>query len=274
VYPNYKIIGGRREQGHIKQSLPGLPLISIITPVLNAKKEIERNIDAVQRQTYANKEHIIVDGGSTDGTLDVLKRKNNEVDYWLSEADAGIYDAMNKGIDAAKGEWLYFLGVDDYFYRHDTLMSVIERARITDDVTLLLGDIRYPDGKKFRSRLDHKIYFKNTIHHQGALYRRSVFEKFRYGQSASASCAKHFRISGDYQLNLRLFIINATHRYVDEIICKCGSGISLEGRFLGYHEEIIIRHLYVNYFKALFFDAMTLFRYGWKKIGFHNYRKF
>jgi glycosyltransferase involved in cell wall biosynthesis len=178
LYSNNKIIGGRRDKGHIKKSLPGLPLISIITPVFNAKNEIERSIDDVQRQTYANKEHIIIDGGSTDGTLEVLQRKDSAIDYWISEADAGIYDAMNKGIDAVRGEWIYFLGVDDYFYRHDTLVSVMESKKIADDVTLVLGNIIYPDGKIFRSRLDKTIHLKNTIHHQGAFYRRRVLKIF------------------------------------------------------------------------------------------------
>lgn len=273
LYSNSKIIGGRRDKEHIKKSLPGHPLISIITPVFNARNEIEKNIEAVQFQSYSNKEHIIIDGGSTDGTLEVLQRKNDEVDYWLSEADDGIYDAMNKGIDAARGEWIYFLGVDDYFYRHDTLVSVMESKKIADDVTLVLGNIIYPDGKIFRSRLDKTIHLKNTIHHQGAFYRRNIFDKFRYGRTVSSGLKKNFIISGDYQLNLNLFTGKAKHVYVDEIIARCGRGISMEGRFTGYLEEINIRHLYMNFFRAVFFDILTLLRYGWKKFDFRNYSK-
>ncbi len=273
MHSNNKIIGGTRQKGHIKKSVPGLPLISIITTVFNAKNEIEKNIEAVQFQSYTNKEHIIIDGGSTDGTLEVLQRKDAEVDYWLSETDAGIYDAMNKGIDATTGEWIYFSGVDDYFYRNNTLVSVMESKKIADDVTLVLGNIIYPDGKIFRSRLDKTIYLKNTIHHQGAFYRRSVFDKFRYGRTISSGLKKNFIISGDYQLNLHLFTGKAKHIYVDEIIARCGRGISMEGRFAGYLEEINIRHLYINFFRAVFFDILTLLRYGWKKVDFRNHSK-
>lgn len=273
LYSGDKMTGGIRQKGQIRQSVPGRPLISIITPVLNAGNAMERNIEAVQRQTYPNKEHIIIDGGSTDGTIEVLKSKNNEVDYWISESDKSIYDAMNKGINAAVGEWIYFLGVDDCFYRHDTLASVMERADINDNVDLILGNILYPDGKKFCSRFNKTIYLKNTIHHQGALYRRVLFDKFRYGQSTSSGRTKHFRISGDYQLNLLLFTRNAGYRYIDEVFCKCGRGISMEGRFTGYLEEIIIRHQYVDFRKAIFFDAGTLLRYVLKKIKFHDYHK-
>jgi putative colanic acid biosynthesis glycosyltransferase len=273
LYSNNKIIGGRRQKGNMGKYVPGFPLVSIITPVFNAENEIERNIEVVQLQTYPNIEHIIIDGGSTDRTLKVLQRKDADVDYWLSEADAGIYDAMNKGIDAATGEWIYFLGVDDYFYRHDTLVSVMESARITDDVTLVLGNIFYPDGKVFRSRLDKTIFLKNTIHHQGALYRRSVFKNFRYGRTLSSGLKKNFIISGDYQLNLHLFTGKAKYIYIDEIIARCGRGISMEGRFTGYLEEINIRHLYMHFVGAVFFDILTLLRYGWKKFDIRNYCK-
>jgi putative colanic acid biosynthesis glycosyltransferase len=265
--------GGTRMKGQIKKSVPGCPLISVITPVYNARNEIEKNIEAVRSQSYANKEHIIIDGGSTDGTLEILQGKNSEVDYWLSEADAGIYDAMNKGIDVARGEWIYFLGVDDYFYRHDTLVSVMESARAIDDITLLSGNIIYPDGKIFRSRLDKKIHLKNTVHHQGVFYRRNVFDNFRYGQDLSPGFKKNFTISGDYQLNLLLYTKNAKHLHINEIISRCGKGISTEGRFVGYLEEINIRHLYLNFFRAVFFDILTLLRYGWKKFDFRNHSK-
>jgi hypothetical protein len=149
----------------------------------------------------------------------------------------------------------------------------MERVCITDDVTLLLGNIIYPDGKKIRSRFDKKIYLKNTIHHQGAFYRRSVFKNFRYGRTVSSGLKKNFIISGDYQLNLHLFTGKAKHISVDEIIARCGRGISMEGIFTGYLEEINIRHLYMNFFRAVFFDILTLLRYGWKKIDFRNYCK-
>jgi putative colanic acid biosynthesis glycosyltransferase len=261
------IIGGMREKGHIKRSKPGLPLVSIITTVRNAKNGIERVIEEVQRQTYTNKEHIIIDGGSNDGTLEVIRRRDRDVDYWASEADAGIYDAMNRGIDAAVGEWLYFFGADDSFYRRDTLEVMIQKREISDDIGLVLGNVIYPDGRLFRSRFDKKLYFKNCIHHQSAFYRRCVFDNFRYGHDASSGFKRHFGISGDYQLNLMLFTRGVRHLYRDEIVARCGRGVSMEGRFAGYREEIIARHQYMNFYKAVFFDITTLLRYGWKQIS-------
>jgi putative colanic acid biosynthesis glycosyltransferase len=262
--PCHKGTGGTRGKGEGKKSLSGLPLISIITTVHNASSGIAKAIDEVQRQTYANKEHIIIDGGSLDGTVDVLKRKDDDIDYWVSEADAGIYEAMNKGIDAAGGEWLYFLGVDDSFYRADTLESIMMNGDISDDIALVLGNVLYPDGRLCRSRFDKKLYYKNSIHHQSAFYRKRVFDGFRYGLSESSGRGRRFAISGDYQLNLRLFTHGMKSLYV---IAQCGRGVSMEGKFTGYREELIIRHQYMNFFKAILFDISTLLRYGWKQIG-------
>ncbi len=264
LHPHKKMTGGLKNSGRARESIPGFPLISVITTVFNEQHEIERVIDEVQRQTYTNKEHIIIDGVSDDGTLDVLIKRDGDVDYWISEPDAGIYDAMNKGIDAAGGEWVYFLGADDCFYRSDILADVFQNRDIPADVDLMLGNILYPDGRLFRSRFDKKLYFKNTIHHQSAFYRRRVFEKFRYGLHRTSASKKQLAISGDYQLNLMLFTQGMHHIYVNETIARCGSGISLEGRFAGYLEEIMIRHQYMNFFRAIIFDITTILRYGLK----------
>ena len=94
-----------------------LPKISIITPTLNAAETLEACILSVKNQTYLNKEHLIIDGQSTDGTLHILKKhaENYPQLKWITENDDGIYDAMNKGIDLSSGDWLYFMGSDDYF---------------------------------------------------------------------------------------------------------------------------------------------------------------
>lgn len=269
-----KITGGRRQKKPGGISGGEFPLVSVITPVLNARGTIKSNIETFECQTYPFKEHIIIDGGSTDGTLDILTENDNHIDYWLSQKDNGIYDAMNKGIDVAQGEWIYFLGADDYFYRHDTLASVMEKALAASDAALVFGNIIYPDGKIFCSKLDRKIYYKNTIHHQSAFYRRRTLENFRFGQAGSPGSGKNFKISGDYQLNLRLFVEREKHIYIDQIIAGCARGVSTKGKLTGYLEEIAIRRLYMNFFQAVFFDILTLMRYGWKKIDFRNYRKF
>jgi glycosyltransferase involved in cell wall biosynthesis len=107
--------GGLRINGKYKSGTREMPLVSIITVVLNGAKYIEQTIKSILDQNYANIEYIIVDGGSTDGTLEILKRYNDKIDYWVSERDKGIYFAMNKGISFAKGELIGILNADDFY---------------------------------------------------------------------------------------------------------------------------------------------------------------
>lgn len=86
-----------------------LPLITVITVVLNGEGHLEETMQSVLNQTYPNVEYIIVDGGSTDGTLDIIRKYGDRIDYWVSEKDKGIYDAMNKGIKVALGSWINFM---------------------------------------------------------------------------------------------------------------------------------------------------------------------
>jgi len=118
--------GGLRLKGLVKKSYPGKPLITVITVVLNGKKYLEDTILSVVNQTYNNIEYIIIDGGSTDGTLDIIKKYEEEIDYWQSEPDSGIFEAMNKGIKLATGDWIHFLHSDDRYYNDDVLEKVVK----------------------------------------------------------------------------------------------------------------------------------------------------
>jgi len=89
------------------------PLISIITVVKNNEKYLEETIQSVVNQNFKNFEYIIVDGKSTDGTIEIIKKYNNKIDYWISENDKGIYDAFNKGLDIANGNLIGFVNSDD-----------------------------------------------------------------------------------------------------------------------------------------------------------------
>ena len=104
-----KTEGGKRFR-RIREKLNGPPLVSIITVVYNGHRTLEETIQSVVNQNYPNIEYLIIDGGSTDGTMEILKKYDDTIDYWISEPDKGVYHAMNKGIEIAQGEWLYFLG--------------------------------------------------------------------------------------------------------------------------------------------------------------------
>lgn len=97
------------------QDKPYLPKVSIVTTVFNGVEEIENTIISVINQTYEKIEYIIIDGGSNDGTLDIIKKYSNKLSYWISEKDGGIYEGMNKGLAMSSGDWILFRNCGDYF---------------------------------------------------------------------------------------------------------------------------------------------------------------
>ena len=118
--PGAKTEGGLRTRNIFKKKEIDKPLITVITVVLNNEKYLEECILSLHNQKCENYEHIIIDGGSSDGTINIVKKHEDKIDYWCSEKDKGIYDAFNKGMQLAKGEYIGFLNSDDY-YSHNTL---------------------------------------------------------------------------------------------------------------------------------------------------------
>ena len=118
--------GGGRLKGIFKENHDSQPLISIITIVYNGAKHIEQTIQSVINQSYDNIEYIIIDGGSTDGTLDIIQKYDNTIDYWISEKDQGISDAFNKGIICSTGTLIGMINADDYY--EENALSYISKA--------------------------------------------------------------------------------------------------------------------------------------------------
>jgi len=181
------------------------PLISIIIAVFNGAKTLQQCIDSAVQQTYANKELIIIDGGSKDGTVDVLESNREQIGYWVSEPDSGIYNAWNKGLLQAKGEWICFLGADDFFWDAQVLDRMASQLMmIPPDIRVAYGQIMllnndgkdlYPIGEPWK---EVKERFKQvmSIPHPGLMHRRSLFEQH-------GNFDESFRIGGDYELLLR-----------------------------------------------------------------------
>lgn len=161
------------------------PLISVITVVYNGAKTLEKTFQSVFAQTYPNIEYVVIDGGSKDKTVDIIKRNQERINYWISEPDKGLYDAMNKGIAAAKGEYLFFLNADDEFYSKEVLAQMIATKA---DADVYYGDVMFieEDGKEMGLRsvvTPHKVpqvlTWKSLKHgmvvsHQAFLIRRAI----------------------------------------------------------------------------------------------------
>ncbi|MGR9013559.1 MAG: glycosyltransferase family 2 protein [Gammaproteobacteria bacterium] len=122
-----RLEGGLRSRGIYPRPLPDKPLITVITVVFNSEETIRDTIKSVIMQNYGNIEHIIVDGGSSDATVDILKQYDHMIDYWLSEKDNGIYDAMNKGIALSNGNYIGMLNSDDMFANDHVLQDIADR---------------------------------------------------------------------------------------------------------------------------------------------------
>lgn len=119
-----KIQGGLRTHNIFKQSFPGEPLVSVITVVYNDPESLENTIQNIYAQAYTNVEYIIIDGGSAESTINILKKYEGRIDYWISEEDNGIYDAMNKGLELATGDYINFMNAGDTFYSSDVLQTI------------------------------------------------------------------------------------------------------------------------------------------------------
>jgi glycosyltransferase involved in cell wall biosynthesis len=186
------------------------PLITVIVAVYNGAKTLQRCIDSVTNQTYPDKELIIIDGGSTDGTVDILMANNSKITYWQSEPDNGIYNAWNKALDHTKGDWIYFLGSDDYLWKSSVFEEIMpymikaesegmrivygQVARVTENDEICCVD-GYPWEYTWRGIIIDGIC---TFEHQGMFHHRSFFEL--YGDFDES-----FKIAGDYELLIRAF---------------------------------------------------------------------
>ena len=122
--------GGLRAQGQAKRTAPGLPLVSVITVVRNDQEALKTTLRSVWEQGYGNMELVVVDGGSSDGTPDYLRSVQDRIDIWTSDPDEGIFDAMNKGVRLAKGDWVIFINGGDTFYLPVTVQRVMSKIPI------------------------------------------------------------------------------------------------------------------------------------------------
>ena len=166
------------------------PIISIITVVYNSASLLEATIRSVVEQSYPNIEYIIVDGASSDGSLAIIQAYESQISRWVSEPDKGLYDAMNKGLDLATGDFVWFMNAGDHLHHKDTVMKMI--AQMGPDTDILYGEVLLVD--EFRKALGTRsecttqslpeqlswqsLRFGMVVSHQGFLPRRSLAPKY------------------------------------------------------------------------------------------------
>lgn len=186
--------GGLITKGYAKKSFEQKPLISIITVVYNGEKYLEETILSVINQTYENIEYIIIDGGSSDGTLDIIKKYEDKIDYWVSEKDDGIYEAMNKGIDIASGKWINFMNAGDNFYSNVVIQTIFKDRSFEEIIIHGKVALLY-EGKLISYYGNPKI-----IPHQGSFFDLNELKRFKFNQE--------YKIFADGEMLSRLQRLN------------------------------------------------------------------
>ncbi len=182
-------------------------IISIITVCFNAEQTIERCILSVINQSFSNIEYIIIDGGSTDNTLNIIDKYRHKIKIVVSEADNGIYDAMNKGIKIAKGEIVGMLNADDFFADENILLNVAKAFKLNNP-DLLYGDLDYVDNSNKVIRSWKSGKYSNGIFNWGWMpphptfyCKRIYFEKLGY-------YSLNYGTAADYELMVRFLHLN------------------------------------------------------------------
>jgi glycosyltransferase involved in cell wall biosynthesis len=174
------------------------PKITVITVSYNAASTLLLTINGIFSQTYPNLEYIIIDGKSTDSTVEIIKEFQHKLAYWISEKDNGIYDAMNKGIKVSTGDWLIFLGADDVFYDENVLSEIFVNNKL-DNIDFIYGDVLLKSkGKVYGGNRNYDHLIESNINHQSVFYNRAIFDKMGLFNLK-------YPILADFELNLRIF---------------------------------------------------------------------
>lgn len=210
------------------------PLVSVIIPTHNAAATLRAALESVVNQTYPKVELIVVDYQSTDATKEIVASYPSV--RFVSETEKGIYQAMNSGIAQANGEWIYFLGADDFLYNEMVFKELFEQ-KIPENTDLILGKVENVGAQHslvptiYQNTFSSGLYWRNTLHHQGILYHKRIFDTYTFNAK--------YKILADYELNLRLFLTNTKVYYCQLFIAKSfAGGISKQFTNALYDEEI------------------------------------
>lgn len=199
-------------------------MISVVIPTRNPGPALEACLNSLWYQTYPDYEVCLIDGGSTDDTIERVRahaKRTGRVLLWQSEPDCGVYEAMNKGISRARGEWLYFIGADDTLHDADVFSDVVRYAEIAD-ADLMYGDvIEQSTGARYGGEFSlERLLFEGNICHQAIFFRRTLFDRM-------GRFSLRYPIWADWEFNIRCFRHpDVRTRWIDRTIAvyadRCG----------------------------------------------------
>ncbi len=230
-------------------------LISIITVNLNNLSGLKKTLQSVLEQDYPEIEYLIIDGGSIDGSAEFIKSNENKFSYWISEKDSGIYDAMNKGIAKAKGEYLLFLNSGDFFSSKESISKLIYGNSNYDIIygNIAMNKTSSLEVVKYPANLSLNYFRYATLPHQASLIKKNLF--LNYGNYIT-----YFKIVSDWAFFCDVIMKHkATYKHVDEVITIFDiTGISSQPS-----SGIIIRHEIVQHFKKEYWIYFYYFKMLW-----------
>lgn len=216
--------------------------VSVITISLNAAASIETTLQSIYSQTYPCIEHVIIDGGSTDGTLEIINKYRERIGYFVSEPDRGVYNAMNKGIKAATGDILFFLNADDRFYDNQVIEDVVAVFNEQPDVAIVYGNPSWelPDRifkRKQPSMITREFLASMTIIHQTIFAKQHVFR-------VTGGFSEHYRIISDYEWMLKVFLKERfKYKHYDRDISIMGTqGLSWTTKWETERIQVMIKY--------------------------------
>jgi len=203
--------------------------VTVVTVTYNAEELLEATINSIVNQSYENIEYIIIDAASTDGTLDIIKQYENKINYWVSEADEGIYFAMNKAIEKATGEWINFMNAGDTFVDYSTIQKVIDS--LEEDTELIYGD-HSCDGV-VGSVKNRKITRSMPCCHQSLFVKTALMKQYPYNT--------FYSISADYEFLLKMYQLGKKFQYIEEPVAKyLRNGFSDQNQTQWYLETLTL----------------------------------
>ena len=245
--------------------------LSVITINYNNCDGLRKTIESIVNQTYKNFEYIVIDGGSTDGGVDVIHEYADRIDYWVSEPDKGIYNAMNKGIDVANGEYCIFMNSGDTFCNTETVKAVFE---VGEDKDIICGNTLIPKRLLPPTEISFNTLYSGTICHQCAFIRTELMRKYKYDES--------LKIVADRKFFLQALIYdNCSYSAIDvDVVNYDVNGLSSNNRaFSDYEyarvlEELIPERIRMDYgrqsFGVLYGD--TDYEKFFFEVGKRNYK--
>lgn len=255
--------GGIWIEKSVRNYVEGLPLITVISISYNAGlSSVKNTIRSVLAQNYPNIEYIVIDNCSIDGSQMLFKHFEKRIDYWLSEKDSGPYDAMNKGLGMAHGDWIVFMNMGDTFPDNPNHLSQLIKEVKSEDVQILYGNTQikklgFSYLKKFKTEIRHNLYFGILrLNHQSLMARAELFK------SIGVFDSHRFKIKADaYWFNKVYYQIGAgAFQYIDSVFAIYGED-GLSSHTDSFPKMYAEDKLILNEFGSLFQKILNFFRY-------------